>query len=129
MTREEAINALDIVEHMESFSVLYAPGEPMAQTTVSELKKACRMAVSALRAQKTKLDRNRWEGCEWCRQKYCDNCFWGIKMKDSARCARCNEKSEWTPLVSYCSNCGRPITDEAWEKMDRRINDGTTDDA
>ena len=51
MTREEAINALDIVEHMESFSILYEPGEPMNPTTVGELKEACRIAISALRAQ------------------------------------------------------------------------------
>ena len=51
MTRREAINALDIVEHMESFSILYEPGEPMNQTTVGKLKEACRMAISALRAQ------------------------------------------------------------------------------
>lgn len=51
MTREEAINALDIVEHMESFSVSYGPGEPMNQTTVGELKEACRMAISTLRTQ------------------------------------------------------------------------------
>lgn len=50
MTIEEAIYALDIVEHMESFSVLYEPGEPMNQTTVGKLKEACRMAVSILRA-------------------------------------------------------------------------------
>ncbi len=51
MTIEETIYALDIVEHMESFSVLYEPGEPMNQTTVGKLKEACRMAVSILRTR------------------------------------------------------------------------------
>lgn len=51
MTREEAINALGIVKHMESLSVFYEAGEPMNQTTVGELKEACRMAISILRAQ------------------------------------------------------------------------------
>lgn len=51
MTIEETISALDIVEHMESFSVLYEPGEPMNQTTVGKLKEACRMAISILRAR------------------------------------------------------------------------------
>lgn len=51
MTIEETIYALDIVEHMESFSVLYEPGEPMNQTTVGKLKEACRMAVSILRVR------------------------------------------------------------------------------
>ncbi len=51
MTIEETISALDIVEHMESFSVLYEPGGPMNQTTVGKLKEACRMAISILRAR------------------------------------------------------------------------------
>lgn len=51
MTMEETICALDIVEHMESFSVLYEPGETMNQTTVGKLKEACRLAVSILRAR------------------------------------------------------------------------------
>ena len=51
MTIEETISALDIVEHMESFSVLYEPGEPMNRATVGKLKEACRMAISILRAR------------------------------------------------------------------------------
>ncbi len=51
MTIEETIYALDIVEHMESFSVLYEPGGPMNQATVGKLKEACRMAISILRAR------------------------------------------------------------------------------
>ena len=51
MTIEETIYALDIVEHMESFSVLYEPGEPMNRATVGKLKEACRMAISILRAR------------------------------------------------------------------------------
>lgn len=85
------------------------------------------MGLSALRAHRTQLDRSRWEGCDWCNQRYCDNCFWQIKMKDSFRCKRCADKSEWSPIVSYCSNCGRPLTEKAWEELERRINDGTVD--
>ena len=51
MTIAEAVNALDIVAHMESFSIFYEPEEPMNPTTVGELKGACRIAISALRAQ------------------------------------------------------------------------------
>lgn len=85
------------------------------------------MAVDALRAKQTKLDRSHWEGCEWCNQRYCDNCFWQIKMKDRFRCERCIDKSGWAPIVSYCSDCGRPLTEEAWAELERRINGGTAD--
>lgn len=55
MTTEEAIYALDIVEHLESFSVVYNPGESMNRTTVRELKYACRIAAAALRYQANAL--------------------------------------------------------------------------
>lgn len=42
---------MGIVKHMESLSVFYEPVEPMNQTTVAELKEACKMAISILRAQ------------------------------------------------------------------------------
>lgn len=110
MTREEAIKFAH-----------YAP--QLSQEP--EVREFYRMCERSLRAQQAaaKLDRSRWEGCEWCKQRYCDNCFWQIKMKDSSKCGRCIDKSEWSPLVSYCSNCGMPLTEEAWAELERRINE------
>lgn len=62
MTREEAIKALGLVEHVESIVLTYDPGERRKDTTVRELKEGCRMAIAALRAQPAKLDRGRWGG-------------------------------------------------------------------
>lgn len=114
MTREEAAKHFEKYIGNECYTIFH--------------QDACRMAVAALRAQQTpaKLDRSRWEGCEWCNGRYCDNCFWQLKMKDTARCKRCVDKSGWTPIVSYCSNCGKPQTEQAWEELERRINSGTT---
>lgn len=54
-----------------------------------------------------KLDRSRWEGC-----KSCDKV-----------------NSAYLKGAIYCVHCGRPLTEEAWTEMERRIggNDGTTD--
>lgn len=70
--------------------------------TPGELDKACRMGADALRAQKTpaKLDRIRWEGCCLCAG------FWNY---------------------NFCPECGRPITEDAWAELERRINGGTID--
>ena len=59
MTREETIKALGLMEHVESIVVTYEPGEIRDDTTVRELKEACRSAIAALRAQQEamKLDR------------------------------------------------------------------------
>lgn len=62
---------------------------------------------AALRAQQapTKLDRSRWKGCEYCRD-----------IPKSI-------------LKGFCFSCGRPLTEEAWAELERRIggNDGTYD--
>lgn len=64
MTREEAAKALGLMEHVESIVLTYDPGERREDTTVRELKEACRVAASALRAQQpVKLDR-RIGGCD-----------------------------------------------------------------
>lgn len=52
-----------------------------------------------------KLDRSRWEMCEWC-------------------------KGDLFPAIGrpeFCSHCGRPKNEEAWAELERRINGGTVD--
>lgn len=106
MKKEEAIEALGLMEHIESIVATYEPGEAKSDTTVCELKAACRMAISALRAQQTPLDRSRWDGCNYCK---------GV-----------TEKS-FKYGFSFCPYCGRPLTEAAWAKLERRINGGKTD--
>lgn len=62
------------------------------------------IAIDALRAQQTaaKLDRSRWEGCICCTRK-------------NQLMAR--EKHGYR----YCEHCGRPLTEEAWAELERRI--------
>lgn len=74
---------------------------------LNPLDDAIDMALASLRAQQTpvKLDRSRWEGCGYC--------------SDPADAESFD--------FAYCPYCGTPQTQEAWEKLERRINDGTTD--
>lgn len=90
-----------------------------------------------------KLDRNRWKGCLYCSSNFgvdypikpCGNGDLGV---------RANYVHGGTPGIilfvdrhtaigyfdiNYCPVCGRPLTEEAWTEMERRIggNDGTTD--
>lgn len=105
MTREEAINVL----------------EQRCGYTRLEYAAALRMAMNALRAQQSpaELDRSRWEGCEYCndtlkKYRYINACDIGKRclIYDTPR---------------YCPICGRPITEEAWAELERRIKGGTTD--
>lgn len=59
---------------------------------------ACRVAAAALRAQPPKLDRSRWEGCKMC-----------------------NAYMSFLQGYHYCFVCGRPLTEEAWAELERRI--------
>lgn len=91
MTNEEAIKRL-----------LYAWFvSPRGQLCVDMDKKdgfceAIGVAVNALRAQQTKLDRSRWE-----------------------KCGKCSFSERYH---QYCPECGRPQTEEAWAELERRIN-------
>lgn len=53
-----------------------------------------------------KLDRNRWEGCV-----VCNRC--GVGGSNELLCGVGNAK--------FCPLCGRPLTEEAWEELERRI--------
>lgn len=57
---------------------------------------ALRAAAALLRAS-GKLDRSRWEGCRYC--------------KDIPT----------SILKGFCYACGRPLTEEAWAELERRI--------
>lgn len=95
MTKEEAILTLKVAAEYFDKNVPALGGEAM------------RMAIDALRTQQTttKLDRNVWEGCEWCKD------FTGRIRPD------------------FCFSCGKPQTEKAWAKLERRIGEcnGTTD--
>lgn len=64
------------------------------------------MAISAMQ-KPVKLDRSRWEGCGYCND-----------TTDAEAYEFC-----------YCPYCGKPLTEEAWEQLERRIggNDGKID--
>ena len=108
MTREEAVKALSLMEHVESIVATYEPGEIGSDATVHELKEACRLAVAALCAQQepVKLDRSRWKRCGWCDKD-------GVAIY---------EHSALVP--EYCTACGRPLTEGAWAELERRMNGG-----
>lgn len=103
MTKEEAIKILD-PETSRNALLKYKEGEQRLEAC----NEACRIAASAIRAQKTPLDRRQWEGCDECRNN--------ILKRKMVRVGR-----------RYCHYCGRPLTEEAWVELERRINGGTTD--
>lgn len=64
---------------------------------------------------------DRWEPCVSCISKTCGTCFWGVTFKNKMECESCTEQDRWMPAHSYCSNCGRPLTESAWASLKERI--------
>lgn len=87
MTIEEAIKALRLMEHVESISVIYEPGEVRNDTTVRELKEACDMATSALRAQTT--FNGAYVSIEWLKQVEAERDSLKSKYAEIVHCKEC----------------------------------------
>ena len=91
MTNEEAIHALDTL--VEAYGIAIRALHAQKDSNLVEIDQV----------KPAKLDRSRWEGCEYCKNM--------------------------STLKGFCYSCGRPLTEEAWAELERKIggNDGTTD--
>lgn len=69
------------------------------------------------------VNKEMWKSCDMC--KTCRNCLNLIEdILDNpyeSPCNSCFEYSKFSP-VPYCYNCGRPLTDEAWKELWKRLN-------
>lgn len=66
------------------------------------------------------IDRSAWEPCRRC--KTCQSCKSSICSLDdkSSECYDCDHMGNYEPM-GFCPWCGRPLTDAAWEMLERRI--------
>lgn len=108
MTNEEAI---EVLENGKWWGML--ADVPCDRKEILKFHKALDMAIAALRAQQkpVKLDRSRWEGCGCC----------------TAGDGGFRELLDKWGYPDYCPKCGRPLTEEAWVELERRIG-GNDDD-
>lgn len=119
MTREEAIKILS--PNSKSRLVRAVDGFLPSQKVLSALE----MAVSAIYAHHTTLDRSRWEGCTHCDDRCCCTCKYSVTRPTFPPCRECGMGLMYDPQ-NFCPNCGRPLTEVAWAELERRIrgNDG-----
>lgn len=81
--------------------------------------------MPTIKAEIKRLNRSLWEGCEKCKPMadpchacgtpFSQICSWDCKSLEAYR------KQEDNLSGNYCNNCGRPLTDEAWARLEERI--------
>lgn len=105
MTNEEAITRIKALLVLSSQNDLKNTGE------------ALRMAIDALENSIAPMNISQWE------QK-CDKC----KYEDDDDGITIYYPSDWDNGIGFeygnaifCPKCGRPLTKEAWEKLEKRI--------
>ena len=129
MTREEAIEVFGGLDELEAISPVYQRGGKADGLSIHRIKEASRMAIAALRAQQTpaKLDRSWWEeGCIECAAPSCVTCKFINVIPGYEPCISCSKYEKYNPF-KFCLYWGRPLTEEAWAELERRINGGATD--
>ncbi len=66
------------------------------------------------------IDRSEWEGCRKCRSCWtCKSAIEPVRAENS-KCFVCEDLSNYEPL-NFCPHCGRPLTEEAWVELERRV--------
>ena len=72
-----------------------------------------------------RIDREAWEPCGRCEEKDCSNCAYGDDPEGRSHCKNCEGenwwRSDWTPYYDFCPWCGRPMTEHAWAKLEKRV--------
>lgn len=62
------------------------------------------------------IDREKWEPCHSCDSK-CLTCM----VTETHKCRICKDYKYYLPLYQFCPKCGRPLTDEAWDELEKRL--------
>ena len=66
--------------------------------------------------ERPRLDRSAWGPCKSCESK-CRTCL----RNETSRCEKCKNYDCYYPVSNFCPHCGRPLTDAAWEMLERRL--------
>lgn len=69
------------------------------------------------------INREAWKPCDECKPscKICANYNAWDRYGKPQVCDTCEDYSNFEPDDKYCSNCGRPMTEEAWKELEKRV--------
>lgn len=101
-------------------------GEPL---TLEQLREKIDEPVYLYIYDTALIDREKWEPCEFCGEWMAGDCR--PKEQDAGYklyAGYCKQVAaddffeDETEELNYCPICGRPLTPEAWEELERRMN-------
>lgn len=66
------------------------------------------------------IDREAWKSCKACTG--CASCRHSLASGSDSKsaCFWCDNHNKYKPR-SFCPECGRPLTEEAWEELEKRV--------
>lgn len=102
MTREEAI-------------IIF---EAWAKCNYEPTRQAAQMAISALRSATREQVEKSWAGCEYCEKHKINLVRIEMNCNDSPGSPK---RLNPTRVPKFCPMCGRPLTEEAWAELERRL--------
>lgn len=131
MTREEAIKILDPKTCRDALMEFMGGSWNQTQALVL-IGEAQKMGLDALHTKQStaKLDRSRWGKCEMCGDGEVNASPGAHDFIIADDCLFYNDSESGLEVViiKYCPFCSRPLTEEAWAELERRIGgrNGTT---
>lgn len=91
--------------------------------TVERFAAALDVPVSCLYPVKSgdpAINFDKWEPCKSCETNSCTTCAYHLYGLGDEPCIKCLRTSRYEPL-SFCPDCGRPLTPAARELLERRL--------
>ena len=64
------------------------------------------------------IDREAWKPCADC--KSCVSCEYSMVPYGEKPCTVCRKKNRFKPR-KFCNSCGKPLTEEAWAELEKRL--------
>lgn len=131
MKIEEAIKRLE--EAIQNAKEFFDQGFLELQKEITEQEEVFKIAISTPHASSdvgespAHIDRSKWEPCEFCGEFDTANNKMIPKNSKYAfysgfwTCAQEGFDEQETEDVRYCPKCGRPLTEEAWIELEKRL--------
>lgn len=70
------------------------------------------------------IDRSKWEPCAVCENETCRTCINAGMVSYRDPCCECDATASggsYYEPSNFCPHCGRPLTEEAWTELERRL--------